>query len=205
MINFNKLYLAYKISKNPERAGDFALLKSTAFGARANRRTEAKMQSVRGYYPEIDLEKLSQLLPGTFGYEYARYMQENKLRPIKISSKFAEIAQNNVFATRYAVTHDIFHVLLGFDTSYAGEIGVLAFAVEQNYSRMLNFSLFPAMVIYSAIAPNQLKSILANVRRGKQMARKASFLLNYRFEDYWTKPIDTVRSDLGIECRATKL
>ena len=200
MVNLNKLYLAYKISKNPEQAGDFALLKSSAFGARANRLTEAKMQSVRGYYPEIDLEKLSQLPLGTFGYEYARYMQKNKLQPIKISPEFAEIARSNVFATRYAVTHDIFHLLLGFDTSYAGEIGVLAFAVEQNYSRMLNFSLFPAMVIYSAIAPTQFRSILANIRRGKQMARKASFLLNYRFEDYWTKPIDTVRLDLGIEC-----
>ena len=200
MVNLKKLYLAYKISKNPQKVGDFALLKSDLFGARANRSTEAKMQSVRGYYPAIDLEKLSQLPPQTFGYEYARYMQKNKLQPIKISPEFAEIAKGNVFATRYAVTHDMFHLLLGFDTSYAGEIGVLAFAVEQSYSRMLNFSLFPAMVIYAAIAPRQFKSILANMRRGKQMAQKARFLLNYRFEDNWSLPIDTVRSDLGIEC-----
>lgn len=199
MINLKQLYLAYKISKNPERAGDFALIKSNVFGARANRSTEAKMQSVKGYYPEINLQKLGQLPPVTFGYEYARYMQENKLQPIQISPELAEIAQSNVFATRYAVTHDMFHVLLGFDTSYAGEIGVLAFAVEQNYSRMLNFSLFPAAVIYSAIAPTQFKSILANIYRGKQMAKKATFLLNYRFEDYWATPIATIRSNLGIE------
>ena len=200
MVNFKKLYLAYKISKNPERAGDFALLKSSAFGARANRATEAKMENVRGYYPAIDLEKLSQLSPQTFGYEYVCYLQENKLQPIKISPELAEIACDNVFAARYAVTHDMFHVLLGFDTSYAGEIGVLAFAVEQNYSRMLNFSLFPATIIYLAIAPKQFKFILANMRRGKQMAQKTRFLLNYRFEDYWSLPIDTVRSDLGIKC-----
>ena len=199
MVNFKKLYLAYKTFKNPQKIGDFALLKSDLFGARANRTTEAKMQSVRGYYPAIDLKKLSQLPPQTFGYEYARYMQQNKLQPIKISPEFAEVAHNNVFATRYAVTHDMFHLLLGFDTTYAGEIGVLAFAVEQNYSRMLNFSLFPALIIYSAIAPTQFKSILANMRRGRKMAQKARFLLNYRFEDNWAKPIDTVRSNLNIE------
>ena len=76
---------------------------------------------------------------------------------------------------------------------------MLAFAASQNYSRMLNLSLLAAMFIYPAIAPTQFKSIVANVRRGKQMANKASFLLNYRFEDYWTKSIDTLRSELGIE------
>ena len=200
MVDLKKLYLVYKVFKNPEKAGDFALLKSDFFGARANRSTEAKMQSVKGYYPAIDLEKLSQLPPQTFGYEYARYMQKNKLQPIKISPELADIARDNVFAARYAITHDMFHLLLGFDTSYAGEIGVLAFAVEQNYSRMLNFSLFPAMVIYSAIAPTQFKFILANMQRGKHKAQKARFLLNYRFEDNWSLPIDTVRSDLGINC-----
>ncbi len=103
-------------------------------GAKVNPSIADKMEKVRGYYPTIDLSELIQLPPGTFGHEYASYMQRNQLQPINVSPKLTEIPQNNVFALRYAVTHDIFHVLLGFDTSYAG-IGVLAFAVAQKYSR----------------------------------------------------------------------
>ncbi|WP_019506062.1 Coq4 family protein [Pleurocapsa sp. PCC 7319] len=197
-IDFKKLYLASKISKNSERAGDFALLKSDALGVRANPEIKAKMTLVKKYYPAINLEELSQLPLGTFGHEYALHMQKNKLKPLKISSEFSEIADSNVFALRYAVTHDIFHVLLGFDTSYAGEIGVLAFATEQNYSRSLKLGLLFAILLYPVLAPNQLKVIFANLRKGKQMARKANFLLNYRFEDYWAKPITVLRYELNL-------
>ncbi|WP_019509001.1 Coq4 family protein [Pleurocapsa sp. PCC 7319] len=197
-INFKKLYLAYQISKNHERVGDFVLLKADAFGAQANPEIEAKMMQVQGYYPEIDLEELKQLSSGTLGYEYARYMEENQLTPLKVSPEMSELAERNVFALRYAVTHDIFHILLGFDTSYAGEIGVLAFAAEQNYSRTLKLSLFPAILIYSVVAPTQLKAMFANLRQGKQMAKRSKFLLNYRFEDHWTKPIAKLRSELNL-------
>ena len=89
------------------------------------------MQQVIGYYPPIDLKKLSQLPEGTFGREYAHHLRDNNLKPLNISPELHDVAKRNVFALRYAVTHDIFHVLLEFDTSYAGEIGVLAFATEQ--------------------------------------------------------------------------
>ena len=135
-IKFKRLYQGFQAYKNSENLGDFALLKADAFGAKANPAIVEKMQQVKGYHPAIDLSKLRQLPPGTFGYEYASYMLHNQLRPLNISPELEDIAQNNVFALRYAVTHDMFHVLLGFDTSYAGEIGVLAFAVEQKYSKL---------------------------------------------------------------------
>ena len=197
-IDFKKLYRAYKVSRNPERVGDFVLLKADAFNANIEPEIAAKMTEVQGFYPEIDLEKLSQLPSGTFGYEYARYMRENKLTPLKVSSEMKELAERNVFALRYAVTHDIFHILLGFDTSYSGEIGVLAFAASQNYSPALKFSLFPALLIYSVVAPRQIKAIFSNLRQGKQMGQKAKFLLNYRFEDLWHQPLNKLRTELKL-------
>ncbi|MEL6493834.1 MAG: Coq4 family protein [Cyanobacteria bacterium J06623_7] len=192
------LYRAFQAYKNSENLGDFALLKADALGAKANPEVESKMQQVRGYYPQIDLLKLSQLPPGTFGYEYAAFMQRNKLRPLNISPELRDVAQDNVFALRYAVTHDIFHVLLGFDTSYAGEIGVLAFAVAQKYSKLQAFSLGIARVLYPILAPRQFKRIFLNLRRGQQMGKEANFLLNYRFEDCWAKPLATLTRELNL-------
>lgn len=197
-INFESLFLSFQAYRNSE-FGDFALLKADAMGARANPVIADKMEEVKGYYPSIDLLELIQLPPGTFGYEYASYMQHNQLQPIIVSPKLAAIAQNNAFALRYAVTHDMFHVLLGFDTSYAGEIGVLAFAVAQKYSKSQAIALWLARVLYPILAPRQFKAIQANVRRGKLLGQQANFLLNYRFEDRWEESLTKLRKELGLD------
>ncbi|MEO1068360.1 MAG: Coq4 family protein, partial [Cyanobacteria bacterium J06638_6] len=145
--------------------GDFALLKADALGGKASPEVMAQLEPVVGYYPPIDLNALSQLPPGTFGYEYARHMRTNHLSPFTISPELDDLARRNVFALRYAITHDIFHVLLGFDTSYAGEIGVLAFAVAQNYSRSQRLGLWLAALLYPLLAPGQRSDIIASRHR----------------------------------------
>jgi ubiquinone biosynthesis protein Coq4 len=122
-----------------------------------------------------------------------------------VSPELDTIARRNVFALRYVVTHDIFHVLLGFDTSYAGEIGVLAFAAEQNYSPSLVTSLRIARVLYPILAPSQIKAIFANVRKGQELGEKAKFLLGIRFEEYWKRPLSEVKAELGLTTEPTRL
>jgi ubiquinone biosynthesis protein Coq4 len=95
--------------------------------------------------------------------------------------------------------------LLGFDTSYAGEIGVLAFAAEQNYSPSLKISLKLARVIYSLLAPCQIKAIFANLRKGQELAKNAKFLLGIRFEEYWEQPLSEVRAELGLKTELVQL
>lgn len=184
--------------------GDFALLKAEALGAKPNPAIAQQLQEVRGYYPPINLSQLIQLPPGTFGYEYASYMQRHQLQPFNISPELADIAEKNVFALRYAVTHDMFHLLLDFDTSYAGEIGVLAFAVEQKYSSGQALGLKIARILYPIMAPRQFKQIRANLNRGQLLGKKAKFLLNCRFEDYWEIPLSSLRKELGINLRQGK-
>lgn len=190
-----KALLAAKNSKN---FGDFAILKSELFGAKVSAKVAAKLQLVEGYHPPINLEKLSQYPPGTFGREYADHMKANNLEPLNVSPDLEDIARRNVFALRYVVTHDIFHVLLGFDTSYAGEIGVLAFATEQNYSHSLKISLWFAKLLYPILAPQQIKQIFANIKKGSEIGKEAEFLLGYRFEDYWEESIDELRKRLKL-------
>jgi ubiquinone biosynthesis protein COQ4 len=66
------------------------------------------------------LNQLSQYPQGCFGRKYANQMRINQLKPLNISPELEDIAKRNLFALRYLVTHDIFHVLLDFDTTYAG-------------------------------------------------------------------------------------
>ncbi|WP_414543177.1 Coq4 family protein [Nostoc sp. CCY0012] len=185
-------------NKNWEHLGDIAILKSELFGAKVSPAVAAKLQAVEGYHPPINLEILSQYPPGTLGREYANHMQINHLQPFNVSPALEEIAKHNVFALRYVVTHDIFHVLLGFDTSYAGEIGVLAVAVEQNYSQSLKIGLWIAQCLYPLLAPQQRGEIFANFKKGKELGKKADFLLSYRFEEHWKDSLANLRTSLSL-------
>ncbi len=197
-IQVKQLYHAFQLYQKSEKLGDFALLKADAFGAKAHPNLAPKLAAVTGYYPEINVDQLLAYPSGTFGREYAEHLTKNRLKPFNVSPEFDAIAQRNVFALRYAVTHDIFHCLLGFDTSYAGEIGVLAFAAAQDYSPSLRVSLTLAQIFYPLLAPRQSGAIRANLAKGQALGKQAEFLLGYRFEDHWHEPISEVRLRLGL-------
>ncbi|MGL5195734.1 MAG: Coq4 family protein, partial [Chroococcales cyanobacterium] len=192
-IHVKQLYRAFQLYQKSGQLGDFALVKADALGAKANPNLAPKLAEVTGYYPEIKVEQLLQYPPGTFGREYAEHLTNKRLQPFNVSPEFDAIAQRNVFALRYGVTHDIFHCLLGFDTSYAGEIGVLAFAAAQNYSPSLQVGLTVAQILYPLLAPRQCRAIWANLAQGQALGKQAVFLLGYRFEDHWHEPIAQVR------------
>lgn len=178
--------------------GDVAFLKINLFKAGVNPAIKDQLQELAGYYPKIDPDQLSQLPPGTLGYEYAQHMRKNGIQPLNISPDLHEAADRNPFALRYVVTHDMFHVLLGFDTSYAGEIGVYSFVVAQNYSRLLHVFHPVAQVLYPVIEPRRIKETRSFFRLGKVLGQQAQCLLTYRFEDNWERPIADVRSQLGL-------
>jgi len=178
--------------------GDFAIRKADALGARAAPTVEAQLQAVAGYYPAIDLAALIQLPPESFGYCYAQHMIDNQLQPFNISAELDAVAINNTFALRYAVTHDIFHVLLGFDTSYAGEMGVLAFAVAQGYSPQQQLALRIAKVLYPLLAPGQRSQINQAYHRGLQLGQQARMLLAFPFEAHWSTPLVELRQQLNL-------
>ncbi|MCA1992972.1 MAG: hypothetical protein LDL41_13185 [Coleofasciculus sp. S288] len=204
LIKFKQIYRAIQAIQSG-KLGDFAILKSDILGTKVNPAIESKLQNVVGYYPRIDLEKLHQYPKDSFGYEYAHHMKANQLKPFNVSPELDEIAKHNVFALRYVITHDILHVLLGFDTSYAGEIGVLAFAAEQNYSPSLKLSLKLAKVLYPILAPFQTKAIFTNICKGQELGKTAKFLLGVRFEEYWERPISEVKAEFGLTAKPLEL
>lgn len=179
-------------------AGDAAFGEIKFYGIGLNSTLEAQLQEFVGYYPKIDLEELSQLPEGTLGYEYAQHMKKNNIQPLQISPDLKEEADLDSFALRYTVTHDIFHILLGFDTTYAGEMGVFGFTIGQNYSKMLKIVEPLILLLFCVIKPFQIKQIWESDRIGRALGRQADCLLTYRFEDNWACPIDDVKTELGL-------
>lgn len=180
------------------QVGDIAFLKFKLLGLSATPEILSQLQALEGYAPNIDLDALSHLPAGTLGHEYAQHMHRNGILPLVLSADLQAEAQQDPFALRYTVTHDMFHVLLGFDTSYAGEIGVFAFMTAQNYSRFFKVALPIVSQIYPLLFWGQRRQIKANLQMGKALGEQAQCLLSCRIEDRWAQPLADVRSELGL-------
>jgi len=193
-----KLREGWRRFKRDGNPGDFAVLKADAFSSKPSPEVEEKLASFAGLPPEIDLDALARLPEGTFGRAYARFMTENALKPFSVSADLAPIAARNVMAVRYATTHDMFHVLLGFDTSWAGEMGVLSFAAAQRYHRQFRIGRAIATILYPILSPLTLRSILRAKRQGSALGRQGVFLLAEPLETRWEMPLATLRRQLTL-------
>jgi ubiquinone biosynthesis protein Coq4 len=201
MIRVKQLRKAARLLRTGGPLGDAAILKADALGVSAAPSVEAQLEDVRGYLPRIDLEALRSLPDGTLGREYARMLDKNGLSPFTVSADFdREILRRNTFAARYAVTHDMFHVLTGFDTSWPGEMGVLAFAAAQGYSGVQRWIALPlAALLYPFFNPRTAIGVFRALRRGWRMGKRARFLLGIRLEEHFNRPVAELRAELGIE------
>lgn len=200
MINLKQFLKAARMLRAGVATGDAAILKADAAGVRAAPEAEAKLDAVRGYLPRIDIAALRALPDGTLGREYARMLDDGGLTPFTVSEGFdPEILRRNTFAARLAVTHDMFHVLMGFDTTWAGEMGVLAFTAAQGYSRMQRWIGLPlATLLYPIFSPRMAPAIFRALRRGWRMGKRARFLLGVRLEEMFDRPVADLRAEFGI-------
>jgi ubiquinone biosynthesis protein COQ4 len=186
--------------KDPERIGDAAVYKAELGGGRARPEIEAQLHDVRGYHPRVDLEALARLPDGTFGREYVRFLVANRLHPIVPTDRVdpAMIARN-AFTVRYAIIHDMVHVITGFDTSWPGEAGVWAFVGAQRYSFGFGMAAVIALLIAPFRSPLRLSDAWRYWRRGRAMGRRARLLLTLRLEERFEQRLVDLRAELGVE------
>jgi ubiquinone biosynthesis protein COQ4 len=197
----DSLKLAFSLARTNRDAhlADIAILKADALRVGHSQRLRERLASVAGYLPDIDLEALAELAGTTFGHAYATFMRQNALSlflPTELID--ARMRERNAFGIRYATTHDMVHVLTGFDTSWAGEIGVLAFAVAQRYTRWQQLALVIAACLYPFFYRFRVRALWRAATRGYALGRRARCVLSVRLEERFEQPLEEVRRELGI-------
>lgn len=177
---------------------DVALLKIVALEQRPkSREVLDHLEQVRGYIPEADMPALRKLPDGTFGREYARFLDAQNIDPFVFSDELKERFSDETFAFRFLTTHDHHHVLAGFDAGAAGEAGVLAFNVAQGTFGSKGM-LWLAKLLYPLFTPSNVFRLWRNVRVGYAMGKQAKLLLAQRMEDQYERPLAEVRAAYGI-------
>ena len=196
-MNLAKMLRMFRAYRAGAPLGDVVVLKLDALSA-APKAVAEKLAGVRGYAPEQDLAVLRRLPPGTLGREYALFLDANRIAPLVVTPAIRERFRRDPYALRYTTTHDIHHVLAGFDTGLAGEAGVLAFNVGQGAAPVSRAMLSVVRVLYSVASPTQARAIANNVRVGLAMGKSAELVIGAPVESYFEEPLAHVRRRLGI-------
>ncbi|MBC8071853.1 MAG: hypothetical protein IAG13_26235, partial [Deltaproteobacteria bacterium] len=192
-------YRKFRIAlRDPARVGDAAMYKAHMLGIPTEPRHAHELLAL-GELPRIDIEALRELPRGTLGREYVEFMAARGLHPFVVDSALErDVLERNIGIARYAMMHDVFHVLTGFNTRWAGELGVWAFVAAQRYEPMHRFALAMGCLLYPLLAPLQIPQLWKNLRRGLAMGRRADRLLYLPLERWWARPVAQLREELHI-------
>ncbi len=182
------------------RTGDAAAMKAATFGARAYPEIAEKLRQLRNPFPVIDLDLLRKAPEGSFGRAYAAFLDRNDLRPFVVSEEVAEeLWPEHVLEVRYPLLHDAFHVLLDFDVSLPGELGVWSFVAAQHYSPAFDRAGRWGAALYPLAAPHRRAALRAAVMRGRSLGAQANCLIAEPLELYWQDSLEEVREGFGIQ------
>jgi len=146
----------------------------------------------------VDFAALGALPADTLGGAFARHLSERNLSPDIFRAPPGVPASVAFLAQRMRQSHDLWHVVTGYDTSVADELALLAFSHAQSRLPGPAVLAVTGALRFSLEHPNALRKVWDGYRRGKA----AKSLLTVRWEELWTSPLSVVREQLGIVPRA---
>lgn len=181
-----------------EMSGDIVVHKADLFLARMTARQRAELSALDPLIPSIDMAQLRALPQGSFGRAYADFLDDNALGPFVLSDAMPpEVVARNAHWARYALVHDMLHVLLGFGPDLAGEMGVYAFTLAQRLSWVFWLYLPLAWLVMPILAPHRIPRMIRNFRRGYRLGRSLDNQIALVLDRRFTQPLEQVRAELG--------
>jgi ubiquinone biosynthesis protein COQ4 len=143
----------------------------------------------------VDLDAFENLPDGTLGREYARFMKDHGITP----DAFCEMPDFGDETAGYLVmrmrqTHDLWHVLAGYEPDVEGEVLLQAFTFGQTNA--------PSAALISTLGTLRhfvgKRGHMARMQRAYERGKATKRLAAFRWEDHWDRPLDEVRALL--EC-----
>lgn len=146
----------------------------------------------------IDLKAMLQLPEGALGRAYAEHMTALGLDP-SFFPQYDIVDDLSYMKMHLYETHDIWHVVTGFKTDVAGELGLQAF-----YAAQFPQGPLPPILIAAGMLNTVLKNLGDNegrfdaIARGWFLGKQSHPLFGVRWGEIWERPLQTVRTELGL-------
>lgn len=196
MLSWNDIRTLNRARRSGASLGDIAAMKFAMLAGPAETRSE-RLRDMPGGCLEVDMASLRRLPDGTVGREYARHLDDNGLSPLDISDAVKARYAADPYPLRYTTTHDLVHVLTGFPTTPAGEIGLFAFMIGQGFGTGRGM-LWLSTAVYAVLMPLHLRGLVRNIRVGLRMAKEAESVLAAPLEELLSVPLAEARRRLGL-------
>jgi len=143
---------------------------------------------------QVDFAHLRALPPDTLGGAYVRMLDRNGLDPDFFQPPPEWPEDVGYALQRLRQTHDLMHVLTGFETDIPGEVALQAFIRVQLGTLFSTLVVVFGLLLYSPRYPRMWPMVLD----GHRAAVQADTLFPVRWEDYWEMPLAEVRKRFGI-------
>lgn len=145
---------------------------------------------------DIIFSQLLTLPQNTLGYVYADHMTRNGLKPLPAGKVESDL---QFFRVHTRETHDLWHVVTGFDTSIFGEMQLQAFYMAQlNASRFWSALLIKNLLKTVVYDIELVSKYMDGITRGWTMAQRAEPLFGIRWNTLWETPLQDIRTSLNI-------
>jgi len=195
-MNWTELWRAYGVFLNNPSQGILHILaagENSNWVMWVNARLRKQARRLETAVITIDIPQLLKLPADTLGGAYARHLTEQGFDP----EAFVRSTQQDWLDYRLAVSHDVHHVITGFNGSPVGEFGLAAFVLLQ-YRDLLNSFVLSFVPWYMMGHILQVPQVIAAVLRGLRMGMQCRAIVAYPFESHWHKSLIDVRRDLGL-------
>ncbi|KAF7662948.1 hypothetical protein LDENG_00221820 [Lucifuga dentata] len=146
----------------------------------------------------LDQHKMASLPDGSFGREYLRFLEDNRVTPdSRAEVKFVDDEELAYVMQRYREVHDLLHTLLGMPTNMLGEVAVKVFEAANTG--------LPMCVLGATLGPlrlntSRLWSLLTSLGPwALQNGLQAHCILTVFYERRWEQNLDDLRQELNIQ------
>jgi ubiquinone biosynthesis protein COQ4 len=149
--------------------------------------------------PPHDLDALLRYPSDSLGYIYATQMQAQGFRSEELYAGLPVDSDMSYVEVRLGQTHDIWHIITGFGTTIADEMGLQAFHLPQ-FPYPLAVTLLSSSIMSTLLfSPEELPPLLTTIQRGWEMGKQAKPLFAQKWEEGWDKPLTEWQRELGIQ------
>lgn len=147
---------------------------------------------------KVDLAALGRLPAGTLGRAYADFMNDRGLAHEDL--ELIEGESDWAFVRNHMrETHDLWHVVTGFDTDVAGEIGVQAFYLAQFEAPLAALLIAIGMLNTLLKGMNDRDARMRALARGWILGRRARPMFGVRWADHWESPLTEIRERFRLD------
>lgn len=158
----------------------------------------AEMIEQRYVGPKYKLEDLKHdCAPGTLGYAYYHHMTENGIPPYDYTA-FESPDDISYVKLRKMQTHDIWHVIAGYNTDTVGELALQGFCHGQGPTVYKTLLMTELVLHFATVQTKVLNLALEALFEGWQRGRAAHPLWAVRWEDMWNRPLEEIRAEYNV-------